>query len=167
MYDKHQTLTQALSGVLGGIAGGTAMTIMMTKVGPRLVPRDVLPDTPAPQKVVQWAQSRAGVPEALDGESKDVAALALHLAYSATSGAVYGVARSALPPLRGLPAPAAGFVFGLVVWAVSFEGLLPALGVMKRTTEHPPKRWPAPLLGHSVFGVVTALTTDQLGKRLH
>lgn len=49
---------------------------------------------------------------------------------------------------------------------MSFEGLLPALGVMKRTTEHPPKRWPAPMMGHSVFGAVTALVAARLDKRL-
>lgn len=166
MHDRQRTRKHALTGALGGIAGGTAMTVMMTKVGPRLLPSDVLPDTPAPQKVVRWAQNQADHPQALTGGSKTAASLAAHLAYSAATGALYGLARPALPPLRALPTPAAGVAFGLAVWAVSFEGMLPALGVMKRTTQHPPKRWPAPMMGHAMFGAVTGLVAGRLDKRL-
>jgi hypothetical protein len=161
-----QTRGSALAGALGGIAGGTAMTVMMTQVGPRLLPNDVLPDTPAPQKVVEWAERQAGEPEALHGKPKTAAALGAHLAYSATTGAAYGLARSAVPGLARMPAPVAGVGFGLLVWAASFEGLLPALGVMPPTTAHPPKRWPAPLMGHSIFGAVTALLTARLQPTL-
>jgi uncharacterized membrane protein YagU involved in acid resistance len=156
----------AVAGAVGGVAGGTAMTVLMTQVAPRLLPHELLPDTPAPQKVVQWAQEEVGAPQALTGRSKDVAALATHFAYSAASGAMYGLVRPALPPLRALPTPAAGVLFGLGVWAASFEGLLPALGVMPRTTQHPPRRWPAPMMGHAVFGAVTALVASKLDKRL-
>lgn len=166
MQDISRSRALAAAGALGGLAGGTAMTVLMTQVAPRLLPHDLLPDTPAPQKVVQWAQDEAGAPQALTGRSQDVAALATHLAYSAASGAMYGLARPALPPLRALPTPAAGVLFGLGVWAASFEGLLPALGVMPRTTQHPPKRWPAPMMGHAVFGAVTALVASRLDKRL-
>jgi hypothetical protein len=49
---------------------------------------------------------------------------------------------------------------------VSFEALLPALGVMLRTTQRPPARWPAPLVGQAVFGIVTAVVTQGLERRL-
>lgn len=163
--DKH-TEGWALAGALGGIAGGTAMTVMMTQVGPRVLPRDVLPDTPAPQKVVEWAEREAGEPDALAGKPKKVAALGAHLAYSAATGAGYGLARQAVPALSRVPTPVAGVGFGLLVWAASFEGLLPALGVMPPTTAHPPKRWPAPLMGHSLFGAVTALVAARLQRTI-
>jgi uncharacterized membrane protein YagU involved in acid resistance len=166
MQDVSRSRALASAGALGGLAGGTAMTVLMTQVAPRVLPRDLLPDTPAPQKVVQWAQDEVGDPQALTGRSKDVTALATHLAYSAGSGGMYGLVRPALPPLRALPTPAAGALFGLGVWAASFQGLLPALGVMPRTTQHPPKRWPAPMMGHAVFGAVTALVASRLDRRL-
>lgn len=156
----------ALAGAVGGVAGGTAMTVMMTQVAPRVLPSDVLPDTPAPEKVVQWAEREAGKPDALAGKPKKVAALGAHLGYSAASGAVFGLARHALPGLSRVPAPVAGVGFGLLVWVASFEGLLPALGVMQPTTAHPPKRWPAPLMGHSIFGAVTALVASRLQPTL-
>lgn len=152
----------ALAGAVGGVAGGVAMTLMVTRVGPRVLPSQVLPDTPAPEKVVQWAERATGEPGALTGTSQEVASLAAHLGYSAASGAGFGLARHAVPALSRVPAPVAGVGFGLLVWAASFEGLLPALGVMPPTTAHPPKRWPAPLVGHSIFGAVTALVAARL-----
>jgi hypothetical protein len=114
MNDTYRSRALAAAGAVGGLAGGTAMTVLMTQVAARLLPHDLLPDTPAPQKVVQWAQDEVGAPQALTGRPKDVAALVTHFAYSAGSGAIYGLARPALPPLRALPTPAAGVLFGLV-----------------------------------------------------
>lgn len=155
-----------LAGALGGVAGGVAMTVMMTKVAPRVIPQSMRPDKPAPEKTVEWAERVAGVPGALSGKSEKGAAMAAHLAYSAAAGAGYGLARSSFPALQQVPTPAAGALFGLIVWAVSFEGLLPELGVMERTTQHPPKRWPAPLMGHTIFGVVTAALAAKIDPEL-
>lgn len=57
-------------------------------------------------------------------------------------------------------------VFGLVVWAATFQGALPALGVMRRTTQHGLERWPAPLMGHSLFGLVTAVVSEEVQQLL-
>jgi uncharacterized membrane protein YagU involved in acid resistance len=80
------------------------------------------------------------------------------------SGAVYALARRR-SPLAALPTAPAGALFGLGVWAVGFQSLLPALGVMPRTTDQPPRRWAAPVLGHSVFGLVTALVAGKARDR--
>lgn len=60
----------------------------------------------------------------------------------------------------------AGVVFGLAVWAATFQGALPVLGVMRRNTQHGFERWPAPLMGHSLFGLVTALVSKRVQQRL-
>ena len=156
----------ALAGALGGVAGGVAMTVLITQVAPRIAPKDMLPRTPAPMRTVRWAEREVGRPRALSRSSEQAAAMAAHLAYSALAGAGYGLARSSLQGARGLPAPAAGAVFGLLVWAASFQGLLPALGVKEATTAHPPKRWPAPVMGHAVFGSVTAAVAAKVDPRL-
>jgi uncharacterized membrane protein YagU involved in acid resistance len=156
---------ELLSGAAGGVAGGTAMTVLMTQVAPRVVPQSMLPSTPAPQRVVRWAERKTGRRDPLGPEQEKGAALAAHLGYSAMSGALYALVRRR-SPLAALPAAPAGALFGLGVWAASFQSLLPALGVMPPTTAHPPKRWVAPLLGHSVFGVVTALVAGKVRDRL-
>jgi uncharacterized membrane protein YagU involved in acid resistance len=158
-----RTWRSAAAGASGGVAGGAVMTALMTQVAPRLVPDKLLPSRPAPLRVVDRAEELTGSQAA--PHEKKVAALAAHLGYSAASGAAYAL----LAPRLGswdVPAPAAGAAFGLLVWAVSFEALLPALGVMLRTTQQPPARWPAPLVGHAVFGIVTAVVTQGLERRL-
>jgi uncharacterized membrane protein YagU involved in acid resistance len=166
MTATNQWQRAALAGALGGVAGGVAMTVLITQVAPRVAPKSMLPDTPAPVKTVRWAEREVGRPQALSGKSEQAAAMAAHLAYSAVTGAGYGLARSSLPAVREVPAPAAGALFGLLVWAASFQGLLPALGVKEATTAHPPKRWPAPLMGHAVFGVVTAAVAAKVDRDL-
>jgi hypothetical protein len=37
---------------------------------------------------------------------------------------------------------------------------------MPATTDHRLSRWPAPLVGHSLFGAVTALVTEKVRIRL-
>jgi uncharacterized membrane protein YagU involved in acid resistance len=143
--------------------GGAVMTVLMTEIAPRLVPDELLPSRPAPLRVIDRAEELTGS-QAAPREEK-VAALTAHLGYSAASGAAYALLAPSLRS-RDVPAPAAGAAFGLLVWAISFEGLLPALGVMPRTTQHPSVRWPAPLAGHAVFGVVTAVVTQGLERRL-
>jgi hypothetical protein len=144
---------ELLGGAAGGIAGGAAMTLLITQIAPRVVPQSMLPSTPAPRRVVRWAERQTGRRDALGPEQEKGAALAAHLGYSAMSGALYALARRR-SPLAALPTAPAGALFGLGVWAASFQSLLPAVGVMPPTTAHTPKRWVAPLLGHSVFGMV-------------
>ncbi len=121
---------------------------------------------PAPVKTVGWAERQVDRPQALSGKSEQAAAMVAQLAYSAETGAGYGLARSSLPAVREAPAPAAEALFGLLVWAASFQGLLPAFGVKEATTAQPPNRWPAPLMGHTVFGVVTAAVAAKVDRDL-
>jgi uncharacterized membrane protein YagU involved in acid resistance len=158
--------TAALAGAAGGLAGGTAMTVMITQVAPRVAPQSMLPSTPAPIKFVRWTERATGHRRALSQGEEKGAGLAAHALFSAASGAAYALARTRLAPVAALPTPAAGVAFGLLVWAATFQGALPALGVMPRTTDHRPRRWPAPLMGHSLFGVVTAVVTEKAQGRL-
>ena len=156
----------ALAGAAGGLAGGAAMTILITQVAPRIVPQAMLPPTPAPVQGVRWAERNTGHPDALSSNAEKGAGLAAHAVFSAGSGAAYGLTRAALAPVSALPAPLAGVLFGLAVWAATFQGALPALGVMCRTTQHGVERWAAPLMGHSLFGVVTAVVAEKVHQRL-
>ena len=139
------------------------MTLLITQIAPRLAPPAMLPPTPAPIKAVRWAEQSTGQPDALSSDEEKAAGLVGHAVFSVGAGAAYGLARARLAPVAALPAPVAGVVFGLAVWAATFQGALPALGVMRRTTQHGLERWPAPLLGHSLFGLVTAGVTDREG----
>jgi uncharacterized membrane protein YagU involved in acid resistance len=158
--------TDALAGAAGGLAGGTAMTVLITQVAPRVAPHSMLPSTPAPIRGVRWTERASGHRGALASGEEKGAGLAAHALFSAASGAMYALARTRLSPVAALPAPAAGVAFGLLVWAATFQAALPALGVMPPTTDHRLRRWPAPLLGHSLFGAVTALVSEKVQRRL-
>jgi uncharacterized membrane protein YagU involved in acid resistance len=156
----------AVSGAVGGLAGGAVMTLLITQIAPRVAPQGMLPATPAPVKAVRQAERASDHRGALSGEAEQAAGLVAHALFSAAGGAAYGLARGRLAAAAALPAPVAGVVFGLAVWAAAFEGALPALGVMRRTTDHELERWPAPLVGHSLFGLVCALVTDKMRRHL-
>jgi uncharacterized membrane protein YagU involved in acid resistance len=156
---RMNTTNRALLGALAGAAGGLAMTLMIQKVAPKVLPEEMRPGGFAPKKAVQWTEEKAGQPEALSEGEEMKAAMGAHLGYSAMGGAMYGIARESV---RGIPAPLSGAVFGLALWGLSFEGWMPALGIMERTTDKPIKKWPAPIMGHLIYGVVTALSFEGL-----
>jgi uncharacterized membrane protein YagU involved in acid resistance len=142
------------------------MTVLVTQVAPRVAPHAMLPSTPAPIKAVRWTERATGHRHDLSSGDEKRAGLAAHAVFSAASGAAYALARTRLAPVAALPTPAAGVAFGLLVWAATFQAALPSLGVMPATTNHRLARWPAPLIGHSLFGAVTALVTEKVQRRL-
>jgi uncharacterized membrane protein YagU involved in acid resistance len=153
----------AARGALGGAAGGAVMYVMKQVVAPKVLPQEMRREGFAPKQFVQWAETEAGHPDALTSRQEDTAAMLGHLAYSAGLGALYGVARR---EVDSGPAPVAGAIFGLAVWAVSFEGWMPGLGVMPATTDLPPKKRAPDIMGHVIYGVAMALVHDAL-ERAH
>jgi hypothetical protein len=150
-----------LPGAMAGLAGGAAMALMRMTLVPRM-PKSMRPGEFVPKKAVEWAEDKAGRPEALSEPGEMRAGMAAHFAYSALTGSIYGLAR---PAARRFPAPLAGALYGLLVWGASFEGWAPALGVMERTTEKPLPKWIPPLMGHMVYGAVTGLVFEALERR--
>ena len=57
-----------------------------------------------------------------------------------------------------VPPPLAGACYGLAVWAGSYLGLLPALGVLKPATEHPVRRIALMIAAHLVWGAALGAT---------
>lgn len=127
---------RATAGTVGGLAGGGLMTVMMTQIAPRLVPSRVLPDVPAPVLVVDRAEQVLGVGLESEALEKSVA-LGGHLLYSAASGSLYALVDRALSGRSGAIVPLRGAAYGLLVWAMSFEALLPQLQVMPRNDAGP------------------------------
>lgn len=154
-----RTMNAAARGALAGAVGTAAMTLMMRKVAPKVIPEEMRPDEFVPKKVVEWAEERAGRPHALPEDREMGVAMGAHFTYGSGAGALYGIVRS---QVDGIPAPLAGMMFGAALWAVGFEGWLPALGVQEATTDQPPKKWPMPIMAHLVYGTTTALAYEAL-----
>jgi uncharacterized membrane protein YagU involved in acid resistance len=100
----------------------------------------------APHEIAYRFRQKTGVPQ------QPVWFLG-HFAYGAACGGIYALVR----PLIPAPAPIAGAAYGLAVWAVSYLGLMPRLGL------YPPPHWDKPsrrrtmIVGHVLFGVVLGL----------
>ena len=153
-----------MNGMLVGAAAGVAATVPMTIVMETL--HRQLPGEPPrplpPREVVEGVAVKTGVHRELDERDMQQLTLVAHFGYGAACGAVFG----AVAP-RSMPAAVtAGMMFGLGVWAGSYLGLLPALGVRQPATEDPLARSGLMIAAHVVWGaaagvmVATATKTD-------
>ncbi|HZS09124.1 MAG TPA: DUF1440 domain-containing protein [Blastocatellia bacterium] len=81
------------------------------------------------------------------GEKKS-AGTAIHYAFGAATGGMYGAAAELMPGVTA----AAGVPFGAFVWLAADEGVIPALGLSKSPTEYPPSIHAYSLASHLVYG---------------
>src|SRR4051812_3968919 len=90
--------------------------------------------------------TEAAIPTAGENDTEDRTVLA-HLGFGAVAGAV----STGVRPLG----PAAGSVWGVMVWLMSYFGWVPYSGVLKPASEHPFRRNLLMVLVHLVWGSVT------------
>src|SRR5947209_6812279 len=138
----------------GAVAGFTAtvpMTLAMEAMHPRLPPDERYPLPP--REITENVAEGAGVLHHLDEPRLRTLSVLAHFAY----GAAAGGACAALLPKGKLSATAGGAAFGLALWAGSYLGLLPALGVLSPATQHPARRNALMIAAHVVWGAAFGL----------
>ena len=108
-----------------------------------------------PERIVEAALDAADVDTTTDA-SEDVLAVASHYAFGIGGGVLFSV----LHARRRLPGPAIvhGVVFGMMVWALSYLGWIPGLGILPPAHHDRPGRRRTMLLGHVVYGAVLGTT---------
>jgi hypothetical protein len=85
-------------------------------------------------------------------DTQDVAATRAHVGFGAAAGAIFAnLERGPKPVLPFLPA---GMLFGAAVWLVSYQGWIPAAGIMPPASRDRPGRPQSMLAAHLVFGAV-------------
>ena len=144
-----------MNGMLVGAAAGVAATVPMTIVMEAL--HRQLPGEPPrplpPREVVEGVAVKTGVHRELDERDMQQLTIAAHFGYGAACGAVFG----AVAP-RSVPAAVtAGMMFGIGVWAGSYLGWLPALGVRQPATEDPLARSGLMIAAHVVWGAAAGV----------
>ena len=135
----------------GALAGGIA-TVAMSGVmlaGGQLVGRQ------PPEAIVEQAVSRTtGTPPPRDVTR--LLAAAAHLGFGAALGAAYAL----------LPRRVPGVAVSLAVWALSYEGWVPALGALPRASRDEPGRPAVMVAAHVVHGaVMQALAPEAVTPR--
>lgn len=152
------TRTNGMKRIAAGAAAGFAAAVPMT-VAMELMHRNLPPHQryPLPPRLItDRVAEEAGVREEMDEEETTFATLAAHFGYGTAMGAVYG----ALADRVDAPPLAKGVAWGLFVWAGSYLGLLPALGILRPATEHPARRKALMIAAHVVWGASLAVVTE-------
>jgi hypothetical protein len=144
--------TRLLLGAIAGIAGTVAMTAAMNRLHPRLPPSDQYPLSP--REITERL-----VPIERDDAIKD-AATAAHHGYGAAAGALLAAAQPTMTARSGSTA-------GVAIWAASYFGWIPAMGVLRPAHRHPPARSALMIAAHLVWGAVTAASYRELAAARH
>lgn len=147
----------ALEGLLCGAVATVPMSAVMLVAG-RIGAMGTLP----PERVTERAMDATGVGATSQGE-KDVATSLAHLAFGAGGGVAFALLHRRL----NLPvaAVAQGAAFGLAVWAVSYQGWIPALGILPPADDdRPGRRW-AMIGAHIVYGSALGALEARLARR--
>lgn len=157
-------MNRILLGAFAGLVATAPMSLAMKLMHEQLPEHEQYPLPP--RAVTMEIAEEAGVKERLDEPEREGLTWAAHFAYGAACGAVYApLARSS-----DLPPALKGAAFGVAVWAGSYLGWLPAAGILRPATEHPPRRNALMIAAHVVWGVaagllVEGLTEDDEGGR--
>ena len=140
--------------VVRGAAAGLVATGAMSALMHAL--RDQVGEQP-PDAIVTSAADAADldVPEPV----LDAAAVAMHVGFGASIGGAYALLPRVGPPvLRGVAT-------GLAVYAVSYQGWIPALGILPPATRDRPGRPAVIIAAHVVYGAVLGLVEERLRER--
>jgi uncharacterized membrane protein YagU involved in acid resistance len=146
-------LQRLIHGAIAGLTATVPMSAAM-EIGADQLPKHERYPLP-PRLITKQLARRAGVHNQLDESETMALTLAAHFGYGAAMGAMY----SAITPWKWT-GPTTGVAFGLGVWAGSYLGALPALGILKPATEHPARRNLLMIAAHVVWG-------SALGATLH
>ena len=153
-------------GIISGLAGGLAATYVMSQFQavskkwskPRYQGSQSHPpseDKPATVRAVESITRATDRPELAPAEKK-VAGQAVHYAFGAANGILYGALSEYKPKAR----VGRGTAFGAGLWAVADEIAVPALGLSKPPRVQPPSTHLYGLASHLVYG----LTADAVAR---
>jgi uncharacterized membrane protein YagU involved in acid resistance len=146
------TTNRLLLGALAGIAGTFAMTAAARAMHRRLPAAD---RNPLPPREIIEGGLPAVTKRSLEEHGRQAATLAAHFGYGAATGALY-----ALVGPRGGILP--GAAYGVLVWTVSYFGIMPGLRILRPAHEHPLRRNALMIAAHLVWGSTMALTLREL-----
>ena len=150
--------SKLLTGALAGCIATAPMTLAMEVMHRWLPPSERYPLPPS--EITAKLTEEAGVAPQIDQGQHTALTLLNHFGYGAAVGAIYALLASRLR--APLPAALGGSGYGLLVWAVSYLGLLPALGILRPATEHPERRNALMIVAHLIWGSITGLIVARM-----
>lgn len=143
-----------MSANIAGIAGAAAMlgvTMASRKLG-------IAHTEPVGTELVESAVEATNTETAVTEAQEEALGLGVHLGFSMTSAMLYARLRHHV----SLPGPAAGALFGLVLWLANILGAAPMLGIRQSPWKEDEARAITTIVSHILFGVVVGFLFDQL-----
>ena len=149
--------------VARGGAGGAVATLAMSAL--LLVQRKLgALGEPPPKKIVRSMRRRMGV-FGVSRRRENALALAAHWGFGIAAGALFGlVHRRAHGVARSM---LEGAAYGTAVWATSYYGWVPALGIMQPPHRDRPLRPTSMVAAHLVFGSVLGAVVEGRTQSVH
>lgn len=159
--------------LLLGAAAGAAATMAMSMLMLVAQRSGLLGRTP-PRHIVEHTLSHLHIRTKVSRRNRQLLTAVAHFGFGAAQGALYAalhqwVARHPQPPLEAprpeitvAPSAATGVPFALLVWAVSYAGWIPALGILPSPARDRPGRPMSMVLAHVVYGVALASILKRL-----
>ena len=144
----------SLQGAVGGLIATVPMTVLMEMWHRRLPMRERYPLPP--RQITLRAARQAGVAPFLSDGVRKALTLGAHFGFGSSAGTLYGAACGHAVPAG----PKTGALYGLIVWAGSYLGLLPALGLLRPATRHPRRRNALMIVAHFVWGLTLGCFTQ-------
>jgi hypothetical protein len=152
-WDNQDThvASEILDGALGGLAATLPMTVVMLAIH-RVLPRPQRYPL-EPQLLTEKTARRLGLGRRLGRQQRQTISMLAHFGFGAAAGAVFGplALRLPLPPVLG------GVLYGLGVWAASYAGWVPALGLLNPPDRRPEGRNLMMIAAHLVWGAALGL----------
>ena len=147
-------LDAMVKGSAAGVAATGAMSLSML-AGQRAG----LVDKLAPERITEAVLDTVGVPRSESAEN--VATTANHFAYGAAGGALYAV----VTRRAGGAGPLSGVLFGLALFAASYEGWVPAFRIMPPVHQAGARRTTQLAVAHVVYGAPLGALVARLSRR--
>lgn len=152
----QQTMRTVVEGAGAGAVATGAMTLPML-----IAQRQGSMGTQPPERVVEEAEGEIG--DTLSEREENLAASLAHLGFGMGTGAAFALLHRALR----LPVPTVvqGTGFAMAVWALSYRGWIPRLGVLPPPERDRSDRQRTMVAAHVVFGAVLGAVEHRLADR--
>ena len=123
--------------------------------------RDSEADNAAIRTAVVVSERLFGL-ELEEREKKEMAGAVIHYTFGVGTGGIYG----AIAELKPATTAGAGLPFGVAVWLIADEIIVPALGLSKPPTEYPLSTHAYSIASHLVYGLTTEIVRRGVRRAL-
>lgn len=150
-----------LSGAIAGFVATLPMSVVMKGIQ-LLLPRYERYALP-PSVITFQAAEKTGQPPA-NSKQHVIRTILAHFGVGTGFGLLYGLISTVFGKPRG--GSLRSVIFGLLVWAVSYLGIIPALNLYNSPDREPARRHAMMISAHLIWGITTGQVYRQLAPVL-